>query len=193
MYVYVCVYIYIYIYIYIRTPDRHGKKISNRVCIYSFSAWKPHLASQVFDLKKRHHLAWVAAVRRKAITFNNIPRLMFVCSQHFHRHVSCKHEVVVVPITLEANTVRLWSLWSGVFLFFFVSMCFHVYCLTPARPVTPFPCVSIYSPSAFCPVLVCHQMCPLVCPASTFPLVAILFVLLFNKAILHSACEQLAK
>ncbi|XP_051576447.1 uncharacterized protein LOC127453791 [Myxocyprinus asiaticus] len=30
-------------------------------------------------------MAWVAAVRKKNITFNNIPQHMFVCSRHFHK------------------------------------------------------------------------------------------------------------
>ncbi|XP_051505666.1 uncharacterized protein LOC127412967 [Myxocyprinus asiaticus] len=68
-----------------RTHDRHGNRISNGVRFFSFPAWKQHVGSQVSELTKRLRMAWVAAVRWKNITFNNIPRHMFVCSRHFHK------------------------------------------------------------------------------------------------------------
>jgi len=68
-----------------RTHDRHGKRISNGVRFFSFPAWKQHLGSQVSELTKRRRMAWLAAVRRKTITFNNISRNTLVCSRHFHK------------------------------------------------------------------------------------------------------------
>ncbi len=111
-------------YIFIRTPDRHGKKISNRVCIYRFSAWKPHLASQVFDLKKAASPGLGSSSKKESHHFQqHSPTHACLFTAFSQRQVSCKHEVVVVQITLEANTVRVWSLWSGVFLFFFLFLC----------------------------------------------------------------------
>uniref|UniRef100_A0A9J7ZF00 THAP-type domain-containing protein n=2 Tax=Cyprinus carpio TaxID=7962 RepID=A0A9J7ZF00_CYPCA len=55
------------------------------VLLESFPAWKQHLGSRVSELKKRRRMAWVAAVRRKTITFNNISRNTLVCSRHFHK------------------------------------------------------------------------------------------------------------
>ncbi|XP_052471879.1 uncharacterized protein LOC128028648 [Carassius gibelio] len=68
-----------------RTHDRHGKRISNGVRFFSFPAWKQHFGSQVSELTKRRRMAWLAAVGRETITFNNISRHKFVCSRHFHK------------------------------------------------------------------------------------------------------------
>ncbi len=76
---------------------------------------------------------------------------------------------------------------SGFGLVYSCFLCSHVYCLTLLNLLPDywfscstchpsFPRVSIYSPSAFCPVLVCHQMCPLVCPAS---MVSLMLLFLF--------------
>ncbi|XP_022518560.2 uncharacterized protein LOC103044012 [Astyanax mexicanus] len=67
-----------------RSHDRRGKRISNGVRFFSFPAWKQHGGSQLAELTKRRRIAWVAAVRRKNITFSSISRHMFVCSRHFH-------------------------------------------------------------------------------------------------------------
>ncbi|KAK2883936.1 hypothetical protein Q8A67_017573 [Cirrhinus molitorella] len=68
-----------------RSHDRHGNRISNGVRFFSFPAWKQHLGSQISELTKRRRMAWVSAVRRKTITFNNISRNTLVCSRHFHK------------------------------------------------------------------------------------------------------------
>ncbi|KAL0190691.1 hypothetical protein M9458_013389, partial [Cirrhinus mrigala] len=66
-----------------RSQDRYGKRILNGVRFFSFPAWKQHLGTQISELTKRRRMAWVSAVRRKDITFDNISRHMFVCSRHF--------------------------------------------------------------------------------------------------------------
>uniref|UniRef100_A0A672NPU3 Si:dkey-20i10.7 n=1 Tax=Sinocyclocheilus grahami TaxID=75366 RepID=A0A672NPU3_SINGR len=64
---------------------RRGNRISNGLRFFCFPAWKQHLGSQVSELTRRRCMTWVAAVRRKTITFNNISRNTLVCSQHFHK------------------------------------------------------------------------------------------------------------
>lgn len=39
---------------------------------------------QVAEVTKKRRMAWVAAVRRRDITFDNISKSMRVCSLHFH-------------------------------------------------------------------------------------------------------------
>ncbi|XP_026068147.1 uncharacterized protein LOC113049753 isoform X2 [Carassius auratus] len=55
------------------------------VLIESFPVWKHHLGSQVSELTKRRRMSWVAAVRKKTITFNNISQNTLVCSRHLHK------------------------------------------------------------------------------------------------------------
>ncbi|KAM4612772.1 uncharacterized protein ACJ7VT_011001 [Polymixia lowei] len=61
-----------------------GQKLDNGISFYGFPSWKKHEGKQMEELTKRRRMAWVAAVRRADITFNNIPVSMKVCSLHFH-------------------------------------------------------------------------------------------------------------
>ncbi|XP_051733486.1 uncharacterized protein zgc:113019 [Ctenopharyngodon idella] len=68
-----------------RNFDRRGKRIAIGMRFFSFPTWKQHAGTQISELTKRRRMAWVAAVRRKNITFSSIPRHMLVCSRHFHK------------------------------------------------------------------------------------------------------------
>ncbi|XP_065103379.1 uncharacterized protein [Paramisgurnus dabryanus] len=70
---------------YSRIYDRHGNRISKEVRFFTFPTWKKHFGPQISDITKRRRMAWVAAVRRKSITFNNVSRNSVVCSRHFHK------------------------------------------------------------------------------------------------------------
>lgn len=63
-----------------RTHERR-----NGVRFFHFPTWKQGYGPQVSELSKRRRMAWIAAVRLKHISFNNIPRHMVVCSRHFHK------------------------------------------------------------------------------------------------------------
>ncbi|XP_062328761.1 uncharacterized protein LOC134028889 isoform X2 [Osmerus eperlanus] len=52
---------------------------------FGFPTLKKGQGQHVADVTKRRRIAWVAAVRRKNITFANISRFMYVCSRHFHK------------------------------------------------------------------------------------------------------------
>ncbi|XP_077077283.1 uncharacterized protein LOC143729772 [Siphateles boraxobius] len=54
---------------------------------YSFfrlPKWTQHQGEQVSDLTRRRRIAWLAAIRRKDLTFDLTPQSMRVCSLHFH-------------------------------------------------------------------------------------------------------------
>ncbi|XP_037547660.1 uncharacterized protein LOC119424274 [Nematolebias whitei] len=52
---------------------------------FRFPVYRKDRGQQMEDLSRRRRLAWVAAVRRKEITFNQISANMRVCSLHFHK------------------------------------------------------------------------------------------------------------
>lgn len=64
--------------------DDHGQKINNGITFHPFPAWRQNEHSQLSELTKRRRVAWVSAVRRKNITFDEIPTSARVCSLHFH-------------------------------------------------------------------------------------------------------------
>ncbi|XP_029981734.1 uncharacterized protein LOC115413135 [Sphaeramia orbicularis] len=64
--------------------DGHSKRRNPEVRYFGFPTWKRLEGDQVSEVTRRRRMAWVAAVRRKDITFENIPRWMRVCSLHFH-------------------------------------------------------------------------------------------------------------
>lgn len=68
-----------------RSHDRHRKRLEDGVRFFKFPTWKQHFGTQISELTKRRRMAWVAAVRRKNITFDSISGHMFVCSRHFHK------------------------------------------------------------------------------------------------------------
>ena len=52
-------------------------------------------------------MAWIAAVRRPKITFDNTPPHMMVCSKHFHKG---KLQLFSVNVMLWANNQRFFLL-----------------------------------------------------------------------------------
>ncbi|XDV54563.1 hypothetical protein PO909_022823 [Leuciscus waleckii] len=64
---------------------RNGIKLKNGISFYRFPAWKNNITSHVSEVTKRRRMAWIAAVRRPKITFDNTPPHMMVCSKHFHK------------------------------------------------------------------------------------------------------------
>lgn len=65
-----------------RSCDPQGNKTGIR--FFRFPHWKRSYGEQVAEVTKRRRMAWVAAVRRKDITFDRISQWMRVCSRHFH-------------------------------------------------------------------------------------------------------------
>ncbi|KAG5277139.1 hypothetical protein AALO_G00113970 [Alosa alosa] len=65
-----------------RSNDQQGNKTGVR--FFRFPLWKRMYGEQVAEVTKRRRMAWVAAMRRRDITFDNISKSMRVCSQHFH-------------------------------------------------------------------------------------------------------------
>uniref|UniRef100_A0A672HZR3 THAP-type domain-containing protein n=1 Tax=Salarias fasciatus TaxID=181472 RepID=A0A672HZR3_SALFA len=66
-----------------RSHDRSGNKVDHGIRFFSFPKWKKNEGPQVEDITRRRRIAWVAAVRRKDLTFRRIPGHMRVCSLHF--------------------------------------------------------------------------------------------------------------
>uniref|UniRef100_A0A672LSC5 THAP-type domain-containing protein n=1 Tax=Sinocyclocheilus grahami TaxID=75366 RepID=A0A672LSC5_SINGR len=64
--------------------DLRGNKIHNCIRFFKFPTWKRHEGEHVADVTRRRRMAWVAAVRRKDLTFEKISQSMRVCSLHFH-------------------------------------------------------------------------------------------------------------
>ncbi|KAM9376441.1 uncharacterized protein KZ484_009032 [Pholidichthys leucotaenia] len=67
-----------------RSYDGTGEPADNGVRFFSFPSWNQNSGPQVSRLTGRRRMAWVAAVGRSSITFDNIPQNIFVCSRHFH-------------------------------------------------------------------------------------------------------------
>ncbi|XP_054656783.1 uncharacterized protein LOC129195083 [Dunckerocampus dactyliophorus] len=68
-----------------KSHDGRGRKMDNGLRFFTFPTWKKTQGPQVGEISKRRRMAWVAAVRRKDITFDKITPFMFVCSGHFHK------------------------------------------------------------------------------------------------------------
>lgn len=67
-----------------RSHDWRGKKVDNGgLRFFKFPTWKQSADKRVFEVTKRRRMAWIAAVRRETITFDNIAPHMVVCSRHF--------------------------------------------------------------------------------------------------------------
>uniref|UniRef100_A0A8C5DQ81 THAP-type domain-containing protein n=1 Tax=Gouania willdenowi TaxID=441366 RepID=A0A8C5DQ81_GOUWI len=64
--------------------DSHGRRRNNGIQFFSLPKWTQHLGEQVSDRTRRRRLAWLAAIRRKDLTFDLTPPWMSVCSLHFH-------------------------------------------------------------------------------------------------------------
>lgn len=92
------------IYCNSRSHDRSGLKLKNGISFYRFPAWKNNSTSHVSEVTKRRRMAWIAAVRRPKITFDNTPPHMMVCSKHFHKG---KLQLFSVNMILWANNQRV--------------------------------------------------------------------------------------
>ncbi|XP_037098803.1 uncharacterized protein zgc:113019 isoform X1 [Syngnathus acus] len=68
-----------------KSHDSRGRKLDNGLRFFTFPTWKKSYGPQIKEISKRRRSAWVAAVRRKDITFDKITPFMFVCCRHFHK------------------------------------------------------------------------------------------------------------
>ncbi|CAL9698859.1 unnamed protein product [Knipowitschia caucasica] len=64
--------------------NKKGKRRNNGLQFFRLPKWIQHQGAQVSDLTKRRRMAWLAAIRRKDLTFDLTPQSMRVCSLHFH-------------------------------------------------------------------------------------------------------------
>uniref|UniRef100_A0A8C5EQN9 THAP-type domain-containing protein n=1 Tax=Gouania willdenowi TaxID=441366 RepID=A0A8C5EQN9_GOUWI len=64
--------------------DSHGRRRNNGIQFFRLPKWTQHLGEQVSDLTRRRRIAWLAAIRRKDLSFDRTPPWMRVCSLHFH-------------------------------------------------------------------------------------------------------------
>nr|XP_020471504.1 uncharacterized protein LOC109969152 isoform X3 [Monopterus albus] len=67
-----------------RSHERSGRKLDKGIRFFTFPKWRRHEGKKIAEVTRRRRLAWVAAVRREDITFDNISVAMKVCSLHFH-------------------------------------------------------------------------------------------------------------
>ncbi|XP_031591100.2 uncharacterized protein LOC116316630 [Oreochromis aureus] len=68
-----------------RSHDSHGKPKAKGIGFYRIPSWKKNYSSDVSEVTKRQRMAWIAAIGRPNITFQNTPPHMLVCSKHFHK------------------------------------------------------------------------------------------------------------
>ncbi|KAM4591554.1 uncharacterized protein PAE49_017116 [Odontesthes bonariensis] len=61
-----------------------GKHRNNGIQFFRFPKWIQHQGEQMSALTRRRRIAWLAAIRRKDLTFDCTPPSMRVCSLHFH-------------------------------------------------------------------------------------------------------------
>lgn len=66
-----------------RSHNDRGQRIRNGLTFYPFPSWRQNHGVFVSDLSKRQRTAWVKAVGREDITFDDIPDEARVCSRHF--------------------------------------------------------------------------------------------------------------
>ncbi|XP_067280656.1 uncharacterized protein zgc:113019 [Pseudorasbora parva] len=64
--------------------DHRGNRRNHVLQYFRFPTWKKHEGPHVSDVTRRRRVSWVAAIRRKDITFDRISESMRVCSLHFH-------------------------------------------------------------------------------------------------------------
>ncbi|XP_076734740.1 uncharacterized protein LOC143414373 [Maylandia zebra] len=76
-----------------RASNSRVKPTGKAIGFYRIPAWSRNIPSHVSEVKKRRRMAWIAAIRRPNITFENTPPHMLVCSKHFHK----------APVTTETT------------------------------------------------------------------------------------------
>ncbi|XP_028456351.1 uncharacterized protein LOC114570290 [Perca flavescens] len=64
--------------------DCRGNRKKPVLQFFRVPTWKQHEGEHVSNVTSRRRISWVAAIRRKDITFDHIPQSMRVCSLHFH-------------------------------------------------------------------------------------------------------------
>ncbi|CAL9688451.1 unnamed protein product [Knipowitschia caucasica] len=64
--------------------DGYGKPSNNGIQFFRLPKWKKHQGEQFSDLTRRRRIAWLAAIRRKDLTFDHTPLSTRVCYLHFH-------------------------------------------------------------------------------------------------------------
>ena len=85
--------------------DSYGKHRNNGIQFFRLPKWTQHQGEQVSDLTRRRRIAWLAAIRRKDLTFDRTPQSMRVCSLHFHSGTFSKN--VFMLLSLKAMKCRL--------------------------------------------------------------------------------------
>uniref|UniRef100_A0A671SGA3 THAP-type domain-containing protein n=1 Tax=Sinocyclocheilus anshuiensis TaxID=1608454 RepID=A0A671SGA3_9TELE len=63
--------------------NRSGKKLNNWIRFFHFPTCKQRKGKHVEEVTRRRRMAWIAATRRKDISYSNISKSMKVCSLHF--------------------------------------------------------------------------------------------------------------
>ncbi|KAF1379102.1 hypothetical protein PFLUV_G00172590 [Perca fluviatilis] len=64
--------------------DYRGNRKNPVLQFFRVPTWKQHEGEHVSDVTRRRRISWVAAIRRKDITFDHITQSTRVCSLHFH-------------------------------------------------------------------------------------------------------------
>ncbi|XP_047444432.1 uncharacterized protein LOC125010113 [Mugil cephalus] len=67
------------------SSNSHSRKVDRGIRFFTFPTWKRGFGKQVENITKRRRTAWVAAVKRKDITFHKMSSYVRVCSRHFHK------------------------------------------------------------------------------------------------------------
>lgn len=66
-----------------RSQGRRSKKYTG-LSFHCFPAWKQNQGDYMSELTKTRRMAWISAVNRVDLTFDNVSRSFKVCSRHFH-------------------------------------------------------------------------------------------------------------
>lgn len=66
-----------------RSHNDRGQRIRNGLAFFPFPVWKGNCGVFMSDLSKRQREAWVKAIGRADITFDDVPDDARVCSRHF--------------------------------------------------------------------------------------------------------------
>uniref|UniRef100_A0A672T219 THAP-type domain-containing protein n=1 Tax=Sinocyclocheilus grahami TaxID=75366 RepID=A0A672T219_SINGR len=66
-----------------KSHSRSGKKLNNRISFFHFPTCKQREGKHVEEVTRRRRMVWIAATRRKDISYSNTSKSMKVCSLHF--------------------------------------------------------------------------------------------------------------
>jgi len=87
--------------------DSYGNHRNNGIQFFRLPKWTQHQGEQVSDLTRRRRIAWLAAIRRKDLTFDLTPQSMRVCSLHFHSGTFSKKMSVL--LSLKGTLCKVYS------------------------------------------------------------------------------------